>query len=329
MENKKLTIILPVYNASKTLKETLHCLYAQTFLKIWPGAMEVVAVNDASTDDSLRILQEEAAAEPSLLSVIDLPENRGPGGARNAGLDAAHGEYIGFLDSDDTIDPTMYEKLFRAAIAEDGYDYADCAIVNDSQEGRVICFLDPADAGILDAGKKSALLSDVGYLWSRIYRSALLQKPPIRFREGVVSEDLDFLSEVIARAHSATVVPEPLYRYHNLPDSASKRDAEIKFFETTILAMRGVYDRLRVLPDYDGYRAGAECTFYRLAAATLETIDGYEQVQAVTADFAEQLRGILRTQLQQMVRLPLEDNPVAVEKLSLPERERIRRLVGA
>ncbi len=323
----RLSVVMPVYNAGHILPETLACLYAQTFLAVWPGEMEVITVNDASSDDSLHILEEAKSTHPELIRVIDLPENRGPGGARNAALDAAKGEYIGFLDSDDTIEPTTYEKLYRAATEGEGYDYADCGIINDNQGGRVIYYLDPSRAGQLSAETKNLLLSDVGYLWSRIYRRSLLQEPPVRFREGVVSEDLDFLSEVIARAGSAAVVEEALYRYRDTPDSASKKDAEIKFFETTILAMRGVYDRLSVLPDYDTFRAGAEYTLCRLGLTTLETIDGYEKLQAVTPDFAEKMRGILCGELRRMVGLSPDKNPVITEKLTQQERERIRSIL--
>ena len=142
----KLTVIMPVYNAEQTLEETLSYVYRQTFLRQYPGGFQLIAVNDASTDDSPAMLRAEAEAHPELLTVIDLPENRGPGGARNAGLDAADGDYIGFLDSDDTIDPTVYEKLYRAATAGEGYDVADCGIIDDNQGGATLFYIPTASS---------------------------------------------------------------------------------------------------------------------------------------------------------------------------------------
>ena len=327
MNERKLSVIMPVYNAAALLPETLSCLYAQTFLTAFPDAMEILAVNDASTDESLRVLKEAEAAHPALVRVIDLPVNRGPGGARNAALEEAKGEYIGFMDSDDTVDPAMYEKLYRAATADGGYDIADGGVQDDNAQGVIRHFISPGLTGPLDAAGKNLLLSDVGYLWSRIYRRGLLNDPPVRFREGVVSEDLDFLSEVIARAASVTAVDDVLYRYHDIPESASKRDAEVKFFETTVLAMRAVYERLSVLPDYHAFRPGAEYTICRLAVETLRTIAGYEVYQAVTPDFAAQLREILKGELQRMIRLPAVDNPITRERLSDEDIALLRNLI--
>ncbi|MBR5116018.1 MAG: glycosyltransferase, partial [Lachnospiraceae bacterium] len=308
-----------------TLPETLACVYGQTFLQQYPGGFELIVVNDASKDGSLKMLRAEAAAHPEILTVIDLPENRGPGGARNAGLDAAEGEYIGFLDSDDTIDPTVYEKLYRAATAGEGYDIADCGIIDDNQGGAVLYYVPAELAGKLTPAGKNLLISEVGYLWNRIYRRRLLQEPKIRFRERMVMEDLDFLSEVFARAESVTVVPETLYRYHDLPDSASKRDAEVAFFENTILAMRAVHDRLAALPDHEAYRPGAEYTYCKLAAATWHTIDGYVAYGAVTPDLAKQMRDILRAELQKLVRIPIDGNPITATRMEAADRELLRR----
>ena len=113
----KISVIVPVYNAEKTIEKSLSNLLHQTMLekrendlKILPE-IEVLLINDCSTDNSLAILNKIQNDYPNLVKVLDLPENHGPGGARNYGLDAASGEYIGFMDCDDTIDVTMYEKL--------------------------------------------------------------------------------------------------------------------------------------------------------------------------------------------------------------------------
>lgn len=103
------SIIVPVYNTEKYLQKCLDSLTGQTLRDI-----EIICVNDCSTDGSLKTLQDYAKND-SRIRIIDFKENRGVSIARNTGIDAATGEYIGFVDSDDFIDPDFYEKLYTKA----------------------------------------------------------------------------------------------------------------------------------------------------------------------------------------------------------------------
>lgn len=109
MPAPKVSVIVPVYNVSEYLPECLDSLINQTLKDI-----EIICVNDASTDNSLEILRNYAEKDDRIV-VIDMPENRRQGGARNAGIAVAHGEYLGFVDSDDWVDKEMYETLYRTA----------------------------------------------------------------------------------------------------------------------------------------------------------------------------------------------------------------------
>lgn len=104
-----ISVIIPVYNTEKYLQDCIDCLLAQTIQD-----MEFLFVNDASKDGSLTLLRKNEAEHPDKIRVIDSPENLRQGGARNLGIRAARGEYIGFVDSDDLISPDMYERLYRA-----------------------------------------------------------------------------------------------------------------------------------------------------------------------------------------------------------------------
>ena len=105
----KVSVVIPVYNAEKHIEKTINSLLNQTFKDI-----EFIFVNDGSKDKSLDILREYEKKDSRVI-VID-QENSGPGGARNTGILKARGEYIGFLDSDDTQDKRMYELLYNKAI---------------------------------------------------------------------------------------------------------------------------------------------------------------------------------------------------------------------
>ena len=112
----KLSVIIPVYGVEKYLQACIDSVVNQTMKDI-----EFIFVNDASLDGSLEILRENERKYPDLICVIDSKENLMQGGARNLGIRAARGEYVGFIDSDDFIHPEMYEKLYNKAV---GYDAA-------------------------------------------------------------------------------------------------------------------------------------------------------------------------------------------------------------
>ena len=110
----KVSVIIPVYNTAPYLERCLDSAINQTLKDI-----EIICVNDGSTDNSLKILQKYAKKDKRI-KVVDLKTNRGVSNARNIGISIAQGEFIGFLDSDDFIDPGWYENLYAQS---EGYDF--------------------------------------------------------------------------------------------------------------------------------------------------------------------------------------------------------------
>ena len=107
-----LSIIVPVYNAETVLPQTIGNIILQTvFDRFGEEAAEIILVDDASTDQTPALLQDVHRQYPNRTKILTLSENRGAGGARNAGIEAAAGAYIGFTDCDDLIDPSFYETL--------------------------------------------------------------------------------------------------------------------------------------------------------------------------------------------------------------------------
>ena len=118
--SKKLSIIVPVYNMATEgkLNYCLDSLVGQTIRGLYD--YEILCVDDASTDDSLEILLDYQKRYPELVCVIPNPVNLRQGGAKNAGLRVAQGEWIGFIDSDDWVSPDYYEKLLKKEGLEQG-----------------------------------------------------------------------------------------------------------------------------------------------------------------------------------------------------------------
>ena len=110
----KVSVIIPVYNTASYLKRCLDSAINQTLKDI-----EIICVNDGSTDNSLEILQEYQKKDNRII-LINLKENKGVVNARNVAIEKASGEFIGFLDSDDFIDPGWYENLYNQS---DGFDF--------------------------------------------------------------------------------------------------------------------------------------------------------------------------------------------------------------
>ena len=117
MAAPKVSVVVPVYNTEKYLKQCVDSLTAQTLEDI-----EILLVDDGSKEECARLCDEIAESDPRIKVIHKA--NGGLGLARNSGMEAASGEYVGFVDSDDYIKPTMYEALYEAAVKND----ADLAV---------------------------------------------------------------------------------------------------------------------------------------------------------------------------------------------------------
>lgn len=249
---KKVSVIVPVYNAAERFRGCIGNLVHQTLEDI-----EIIFVDDCSTDDSLKILYECQRQYPQKVRVIASPENRRAGGARNLGLDAATGEYIGFVDSDDLPDTAMYEKLYRKA-KEGDYDIVDGAFLYEGKE-QIVLYTSDDMTGVLDGKKRSKLICVGGYLWSKLVRRELIEKNHLRFREKVpMLEDADFLDVLFAKAFSMGNLPEVIYRYNDTDNSLSKKREREAYFTSLYTAMEALYEKMHTLPNYKKIRTAVE-----------------------------------------------------------------------
>lgn len=185
----RLSIIVPVYNMAGEgkLNFCMDSLVNQTLRDY-----EIIAVNDASTDNSLEILKEYEARYPEKVKVLTYPDNRRQGGAKNAGLQAASGEWIGFIDSDDWVAPEYYEKLLARA-EETGADLAGCdySLVTEQNfnPGKVVKNNTPEQTGLLDLEKHKKLFLRPGSMVLKVYKARVLRENRLKFPEGIFYED--------------------------------------------------------------------------------------------------------------------------------------------
>lgn len=185
----KLSIIVPVYNmaAEGKLEYCMDSLVGQT-----AADYEIIAVDDASTDASLEILRSYEAGYPEKVRVIASPVNGRQGTAKNRGLEAAQGEWIGFIDSDDWVSPDYYEKLLGKA-RETGADMVGCDYslvrTHTMSVGEVVPNNTKDQTGILGEEEHKKLLLCPGSMVVKIYKHSVIREHRLRFPEGIFYED--------------------------------------------------------------------------------------------------------------------------------------------
>ena len=211
-----ISIVVPVYNVKAFLAKCLDSIVKQTYMNL-----EIIVVDDGSTDGSEEICDSYAERD-GRISVIH-KENGGLASARNAGIDLAHGEYIGFVDSDDFIEPFMYEKLLKALLKH-SCEIAVCGINYVFDDGTVIPKANLEPERIFDFQQaitemNTFRLFDMG-AWSKLYSRRLFDD--IRFPIGKLSEDFFIMYKLFNRSRYVVYVPDACYNYFQRANSITK-----------------------------------------------------------------------------------------------------------
>lgn len=199
-----LSVIVPVYNAENFLPACLDSLISQTYSPI-----EIILVNDGSTDSSLDICRDYAKSHDGI-KILNL-ENSGAPAARNEGLKAATGDYIGFADADDILEPDAYEYMISEA-EKYSADIAQCAIYFDTQTESKILY-SPKKPELCDKlSAKSAFYRNLSpAVWCKIYAKEILDG--IFFQPYVIGEDMRFNLDALSASRRAVILTEPKYHY--------------------------------------------------------------------------------------------------------------------
>lgn len=205
----KISAIMPVYNAEKYLARAMDRLRAQTLKDI-----EIICIDDGSTDESPAILKQYAARD-SRIKIISR-KNQGVASARNAGIKAATGDYVHFMDADDEVDADWYETLLAAAAAAD----ADVAAGGFEEEGRRTIIYKTSRVYETMREKFAGTMAVFrGFCWRYLIRRDLIIKNKLKFQDFIVLEDMLFVLEMLRLANRVVSAPGPLYRYRMNRDS--------------------------------------------------------------------------------------------------------------
>jgi len=211
----KISIIIPCYNVEQYIMRCAKSLINQT---LGIKKIELIFVNDASTDLTLSLLSEIEKEYMDSIIVINLSENGKQGTARNIGMQYARADYIGFIDSDDWIEPDMYEKLY-SKIEEYNCDLVECGLVKHLPDGKIVATAEGEDVFLevnTTESRKKLLLEDWGCSGGcccKLYRKSLIVNNKILFPEHLAYEDNYWNAMINIYAKCGYALKENLYHY--------------------------------------------------------------------------------------------------------------------
>lgn len=241
----RISVVVPVYNVEPFLAACLDSLARQTY-----EDLEVVMVEDGSTDRSPEIAEQYAARDPRF-RLIRQP-NGGLGKARNTGTDAATGEFLAFVDSDDVLADNAYQLLIEA-LGETGSDFATGNVHRLSPRGT---FQSPFLADTFTRTRLKTHVTEFRPLladrtaWNKLWRRSFWDAHGYRFPEGVLNEDIPVVLPAHFAARSVDVIADPIY-YWRLREGGSLSITQRR------LEMRALHDRMNAVEQVSTYLAGA------------------------------------------------------------------------
>ena len=252
-EKPLLSIIVPVYDVENYLQKCIDSILAQTFTDF-----ELILVDDGSPDNC-PALCDAAAAKDARIRVIH-QKNGGLSAARNAGLDVARGEWIGFVDSDDYIAPEMYETLYKA-VQSTGADLALCDYVKVDETGALCTQTHVAVPQKSLTGREllqKAYWTTVQIACNKLYHRTIFAQ--LRYPVGKLNEDFFVIPEICLNTQKAVVVPDVLYYYVQRGDSIMGKSRTLRHYDAAEAAQH-YWNCLVENRVYETLPAAAECTF--------------------------------------------------------------------
>lgn len=268
-----LSVIVPMYNAEQTIEVCVESLLSQTV-----SDLEVIVVDDCSTDEGAERVKELARKDPRI-RLVSLEVNSGSGAARNIGIDNARGGYIGFSDSDDWMDGAAYEALLSAA-ERHGAEIAMCGIRTEwgnfkSSSPRYVY---PVEQVLFGKQALRAFTRSIDWdvsmsaiVNNRIYRSDYLKERRIRFNRTRNAQDNYFTFFALAYASKTVLVPEVYYHYRQREGSISHVFDE-GYVDGLLTALREIRDDLVSTNRFSGFKDEFYSLLHRCLCASAKNM---------------------------------------------------------
>ena len=241
---KKISVILPVYNVEKYIKECVLSVFEQDY-----GNIELVAVDDCGTDKSIEIVQNLYSKSPTHVDckLYRHSQNRGLSAARNTGIQKATGEYILFLDSDDKLMAHCISHLVRR-MEETDADAVIYDFLSDGKNSNMASHL-CSPVPVLD-GNENVLsaLANCWFTvtaWSKFVKKSFIESNKLYFKEGILNEDAPWTFQLCLCADKIAFLDEKLYFYRYNPASIMTSSKKQRVNESNEIALQIFYDEIK------------------------------------------------------------------------------------
>ena len=264
-----LSVIIPVYNVENYLNECLDSVTSQTL-----EDMEIICIDDGSTDNSPDILKEYSKKDKRIKIITK--ENGGQATARNLGIKEAQGEYIAFVDSDDFIEPTMFEKLYTKA-KDNNLDIAMCKIAtydNQTEEIKdnvwyyMLGVFRDFEKDIFNHKDTKEFTCHIAVTpYNKIYKTTLLKENNILFPEGLIFEDEKFFYDTYLRAKRVSIVDEFLYYYRINRKGSTVDTIKDNDFSDIVPISKLIRETFKETDNYEDYKILLSNRFIHLQLA--------------------------------------------------------------
>lgn len=222
---KKVSIIVPIYNSENFLEKCINSLISQTYSNI-----EIIAINDGSKDDSLKILK-RLAKKDQRIKIID-KENTGVSDSRNKGLDIASGDLIMFCDSDDWYETDTVEKSVRFISNNDCLRYNERIVYSNGKIINTFSKIKKENPSLIIHGMLNFDIK--AHIFNFVYKKSIIDKYSIRFDTKLCYlEDEHFIINYMNKINTIKFIDDNLYNYYeNLNSVTNNIDSIIKNFKT-------------------------------------------------------------------------------------------------
>lgn len=291
----KVSVILPVYGVAQYIEKCTQSLLAQTL-----HDMEFIFVDDHGPDNSIELVQNMIKDHPrrDQFRFLKPEHNMGAGLARNFAIPEATGEYIAFVDSDDWIEPTMFEELYNEAQAQGGVDICYCQAAKDYLDGQPTEILKNPDvqAGKLTHEKRSYFLQNyVSLFWTFIFKRDMIERHQIRYPEDRSADDSFFVTCNLLLAETCAHVDKPFYHYLIRPGSvcttkdSTKYQKRLSTFRKLMQFAKdkGVYNEFKPEVDFIYIKKGYLTSVFNYVYNSLEPKK--ETVREIRAELLKQV----------------------------------------
>ena len=245
----KVSVIVPVYNVEKYVEKCLKSLVNQTMQEI-----EIIVVDDGSKDGSKSIVDNYIKKYPDKIKYL-YKENGGLSSARNFGIPYANGEYIAFLDSDDYVEPTMYEEMYNLAKKEDA-DMVECDFIWEYPNKQKY------DYGVVYNGKKEAIEKARVVAWNKLIKREIIESEKIEFPFGLRYEDVEFFYKLVPSLNKIAFLKKYFIHYVQRENSiANTQNTKTK---DIFKVLNNVIEFYKNKGYYEEYKEELEYTYLRL-----------------------------------------------------------------